>query len=88
MHHRAGTIGHRHRAGGGSKRALREPIICEWCGELEPPTHPKQCKLRAFAPMKPFPVAVPKGVDTVVYEQQQRQQQQQQQSFYEKTVSR
>eukprot|EP00435_Cladocopium_sp_Y103_P062493 s21_g24.t1 len=34
--------------GGTAKRllALREPIICEWCGELEPPTHPKQCKLR------------------------------------------
>lgn len=29
-----------------AKRPLREPIICEWCGELEPPTHPKQCKLR------------------------------------------
>lgn len=29
-----------------AKRPLCEPIICEWCGELEPPTHPKQCKLR------------------------------------------
>lgn len=37
---------HASSVGGGSKRALREPIICEWCGELEPPTHPKQCKLR------------------------------------------
>ena len=39
--------------GGTAKRlALREPIICEWCGELEPPSHPKQCKLRASESMR------------------------------------
>ncbi|CAE7496957.1 MRL1 [Symbiodinium sp. CCMP2456] len=27
-------------------KARREPQECPWCGCMEPPTHPKQCKLR------------------------------------------
>ncbi|CAK9118007.1 unnamed protein product, partial [Durusdinium trenchii] len=33
-------------ATGSEVRKRWEPQPCPWCGELEPPTHPKQCKLR------------------------------------------
>ena len=35
-------------SGAPSRRLSAEPIPCPWCGELEAPTHPKQCKLRCL----------------------------------------
>lgn len=39
-------VKHAPSAGAPSRRLSAEPIPCPWCGELEAPTHPKQCKLR------------------------------------------
>mmetsp|Transcript_48737 Transcript_48737/g.113790 ORF Transcript_48737/g.113790 Transcript_48737/m.113790 type:complete len:635 (-) Transcript_48737:261-2165(-) len=32
--------------GHGNGKLKREPVECPWCGAMEAPTHPKQCKLR------------------------------------------